>query len=155
MWKLCIVLISACVYSGDKKSNMNAICQLMSFLCWFAVFLSFVVGTEAQTGQEPQDAHNCICWQSSGGQRKRSEPSFHRVLHIIQECNDLLAISWYCLVNLLLAHQQIRWRWPICCVDNNDLLRWRRFNIYYSRRRMVLEKGVSQTCKIEFVLIQR
>lgn len=43
------------------------------FFC-FAMFL-FVVGAEAQTGQKPQDAHYCICWQPSGGQRKRSEIS--------------------------------------------------------------------------------
>ena len=37
---------------------------------WFTVFVSSAACSEAQTGEKPQDAHHCICWQSSWRQRE-------------------------------------------------------------------------------------
>ncbi len=63
-----------------RMIHINAFCPFIKSLS-----LS-VVGAEAQTGQKPQDAHYCICWQPSGGQRKRCELSSdisRCVMHII------------------------------------------------------------------------
>lgn len=69
--------------------------QFIRFLLFSFMFL-FVVGAEAQAGQKPQNAHHCICWQPSGGQRKRSELTSNVIQCV------LLIYTWLCITHQIL-----------------------------------------------------
>lgn len=49
--------------------------------------LLFVVGSEAQTEQKPQDANHCVCWQPGGGQWQGGEFDY--------DVSRLAYLFWY------------------------------------------------------------
>lgn len=70
----------------------------------FSMFLC-VVGAEAQTGQKPQDAHYCICWQPSGGQRKRCELSSDNSQWILHDISSYVLPNEYNIWDLDIENQ--------------------------------------------------